>query len=202
MSLREQKKQLSRNSILKAAEKLINRLGYENAKMRDIAKSANVSYQTLYNYFPTKALIVQSLLMQEMSHLDMRIADLIERYGGKPLTLLNNMVKAQIDAISHRNRDLWREVTIEILSNSSSAQDLYTAIDKTAHQQILQTLALFQQRKELDPYVDIEVLAHTLYVVIDYAILQYLIQPTLSKVALLKELRKQIEVILTPYLRT
>ena len=201
MSLREQKKQQSRDNILAAAQRLIGQKGYEKAKMRDIAKAANVSYQTLYNYFPTKALIVQNLLMQEMAELELRIGHLIARYRGKPLTLLHNMVKSQIDAISHRNRELWREVTLEIISQTSS-QDLYTAIDETAHQQILKALTLFQQRQELDPYVDIEVLAHTLYVVVDYAILQYLIQPTLSKVALMQELRKQIELIMTPYLRS
>ena len=66
----------------------------------------------------------------------------------------------------------------------------------------MNALVLFQQRNELDTYVDIEVLAHTLYVVVDYAILQYLVQPTLSKVALLKELRKQVELIITPYLKS
>ena len=189
MSLRENKKQQARDNILAAAGKLINHLGYEKAKMRDIAKAANVSYQTLYNYFPTKALIVQTLLTKDMETLEIRVADLLKRYRGNPLNLLNAMIKSQIDAISHRDRELWREVTLEIIS-------------QTSHKQLLNALVLFQQRNELDTYVDIEVLAHTLYVVVDYAILQYLVQPTLSKVALLKELRKQVELIITPYLKS
>ncbi len=62
MSLREQKKVRARSDILAAANTLIARKGYENTTMREIADAANLSYQTLYNYFPSKALIVQAML--------------------------------------------------------------------------------------------------------------------------------------------
>ena len=62
MSLREQKKVRARSDILAAANTLIARKGYENTTMREIADAANLSYQTLYNYFPSKAQIVQAML--------------------------------------------------------------------------------------------------------------------------------------------
>ena len=58
MSLREQKKHQARQQILRSAHRLIQDGGYASTRMRDIAAAANVSYQTLYNYFPTKGLIL------------------------------------------------------------------------------------------------------------------------------------------------
>ena len=55
MSLRQQNKARARASILSAAHKLMAEEGIQAATTREIAKRAGVSYQTLYNYFPTKA---------------------------------------------------------------------------------------------------------------------------------------------------
>ena len=46
-SLREKKKRAARARILLAADGLIQRQGYEQTTMRDIASAAEVSYQTL-----------------------------------------------------------------------------------------------------------------------------------------------------------
>ena len=60
--LRERKKQRARSDILAAANTLIARKGYADTTMREIAEAADVSYQTLYNYFPSKAQIVRAML--------------------------------------------------------------------------------------------------------------------------------------------
>src|SRR5215472_17565679 len=52
--LRNRKKQQTRKTIATVAAELFNSRGYENVRMRDLAHAADVSEQTLYNYFPTK----------------------------------------------------------------------------------------------------------------------------------------------------
>jgi AcrR family transcriptional regulator len=56
--LRNRKKQQTRKTIATVAAELFNSRGYENVRMRDIAHAADVSEQTLYNYFPTKEHLV------------------------------------------------------------------------------------------------------------------------------------------------
>jgi AcrR family transcriptional regulator len=56
--LRERKKQQTRQRIAQTAAGLFRRRGYENVRMVDIAQAADVSEQTLYNYFPTKEHLV------------------------------------------------------------------------------------------------------------------------------------------------
>lgn len=54
ISRREQNKINSRIRILKASRKLFSKKGYEQAMIDDIAREAEVSKATLYNYFPNK----------------------------------------------------------------------------------------------------------------------------------------------------
>jgi AcrR family transcriptional regulator len=52
--LRARKKQQTKQRIAAWAARLFRKRGYENVRMVDIARVADVSEQTLYNYFPTK----------------------------------------------------------------------------------------------------------------------------------------------------
>ena len=52
--LRERKKAETRRHLAEVAARLFTKRGYEKVRMIDIAQAADVSEQTLYNYFPTK----------------------------------------------------------------------------------------------------------------------------------------------------
>jgi hypothetical protein len=58
-----------------------------------------------------------------------------------------------------------------------------------------------QHTGELDPYVDADLLAHTLHAITDYAFMRFLLEPNPSKVVTLKMLRNQVELLVQPYLR-
>lgn len=61
MSLREAKKAQTRAAILKVARALFLKKGYERTLVRDIAKRLQLSEQTVFNYFPSKAALVEAL---------------------------------------------------------------------------------------------------------------------------------------------
>jgi AcrR family transcriptional regulator len=52
--LREAKKRLTRAAIAKAAADLFQERGFAAVTIDDVARAANVSRQTVFNYFPTK----------------------------------------------------------------------------------------------------------------------------------------------------
>ena len=133
----ERKKQRARRDILAAAGHLIEERGYVEARMRDIAVSAGISYQTLYNYFPTKALILQALLTQDVEHIAQAVDHLIAGYQGDLLDTLNTINRTRLDAISHRDRDLWRVVSIELFRNQREGGHIYQLIDAGAHEKWL-----------------------------------------------------------------
>ena len=63
MSLRQINRQKTRTAILSAARTLAAASNWQDLTTRQIAKAAQVSYQTLYNYFPSKAEIVRALIV-------------------------------------------------------------------------------------------------------------------------------------------
>jgi len=56
--LRERKKQRTRSRIAAAAAELFAVRGYERVTVADVARAADVSEQTVYNYFPAKEHLV------------------------------------------------------------------------------------------------------------------------------------------------
>ncbi len=198
MSLREQKKLRARSDILAAADALITRKGYESTTMREIAEAANLSYQTLYNYFPSKALIVQAMLT-DADKADTRINAIIAS-SDDLIAKLQQIIKHYFDLVAHRERALWREIVLEVIKNAPE----YVALQalKASGINVLRTLLRdAQETGELDPYVDADLLAHTLHAITDFAFLRFLLEPNPSKVVALKTLRSQVELLVQPYLR-
>jgi AcrR family transcriptional regulator len=58
IGLRERKKARTRRVIAEAAARLFAERGYERVAVSDVAREAEVSEQTVYNYFPTKEHLV------------------------------------------------------------------------------------------------------------------------------------------------
>jgi AcrR family transcriptional regulator len=75
--LRERKKRETRETIARAAWKLFARRGFDAVTVADIARAANVSEKTVFNYFPTKEDLVFGAGMQ-------RAAALIEAVRTRP----------------------------------------------------------------------------------------------------------------------
>jgi TetR/AcrR family transcriptional regulator, cholesterol catabolism regulator len=199
MNLRERKKLRARSDILAAANTLIARKGYADTTMREIADTANVSYQTLYNYFPSKAQIVRAMLT-DVAQVDAKLTKILT--GAEPLvTKLQRVVKHYFDLVAHRERALWREIILEVFKNAPEYLVL-RAVKIDAGYQVLRTLLNeAQDSGELDPYVDTDLLAQTLHAITDFTFLRFVLDTNPSKVVLLNTLRAQIVLLVQPYLR-
>ena len=199
MSLREQKKLRARADILTAANRLIAKKGYADTTMREIAAAANFSYQTLYNYFPSKALIVQTMLT-DIEKVDTRLAAIIGGSAGL-IAKLHQIVRHYFDLVAHRERGLWREIVLEVIKSSPEVLALQALQGSVGYNVVRTLLRDAQAAGELDTYVDADLLAQTLHAITDYTFLRFVLEPNPSKVQTLKTLRNQIELLVQPYLR-
>ena len=203
MSLREEKKQQARQDILTAARDLIDQHGYSDAKMRDIAATAHLSYQTLYNYFPTKALILQALLVEDVTHVAAEIEELAAEHAAGSTALLPTLhaiYRADMDAISQRDRELWRVVAVDFINQDGEAAHIYQLINATSHGTLMGLLNAAQASGELANLADVELLADTLFAISHHHVWRYIMEPRTAKSDLLEALEAQTELLVRPYL--
>lgn len=92
-SVRKESRELFRREILKAAAQVFGELGYQRARIADIATRAGVATGTVYNYFESKDAIFQHILRQGIEELTGLVEE--ANAAGTPLDRLN----ASIDAV-------------------------------------------------------------------------------------------------------
>lgn len=202
MSLRERKKLQSRQAILAAARELIDHRGYEQATMRDIAAAADISYQTLYNYFPTKALILQAILSARARNVAAVIADLLQAYEGGLLHTLHEINRVRMDIISEGDRAAWRIVAIDVMHQAHGAAQIYQRIDSTAHEVLQELLTQAQLSSELSEQVDVSLLSDTLFSLAQHSISGLMLRPDLTGENALAHLNAQVDLLVSPYLES
>jgi len=198
-NLRERKKARARETILATARELIDQKGYANTKMREIARAAEVSYQTLYNYFPTKALILQDLLTRAMPEsIGQHLAE--TPCTNNPLTTTIELIEHYFDAITYCDRDLWREVATELIKAADAQQCLLSVIDRDSRQKFVQLFSESQSSYKLDSGIDPLLVAGTSYQLINGALLDFLSNTTITRAEASQRLSDQVRLLLTPYL--
>jgi len=201
MSLRQQKKRQAREDILNAARTLINEVGFEAARMRDIATAANVSYQTLYNYFRTKTQILQGMLLRDVEHLTEEIASDSHRYQGDLLGSLAQMTRLSMGVIDKENRALWRRATLDLLGENPEAMGLFAQTNAKSHESLQLLFSRAQEFGELKQDAPIQLITDIIYALIDYIILRYLLDPSTTDEAVFSHLDAQIRLVIEPYLQ-
>jgi len=93
VGLREQKKRQTRQQIADVAATLFATHGFENITVQDVARAAEVSEQTVYNYFPTK----EHLVFDRAEELE---AALVEQVRSRPPgTAVLDVIRARATAL-------------------------------------------------------------------------------------------------------
>jgi AcrR family transcriptional regulator len=79
--LRERKKRRTRELIAETARRLFSERGFEQVTVAEVAEAADVSQQTVFNYFPTK----EDLVYWRLESFEAELLDAIrERSPGEP----------------------------------------------------------------------------------------------------------------------
>lgn len=113
--LKEAAIRFRKDTIEQAARELFIRQGFHATAMRDIAKRASVSLGNLYNYYPTKEAIFESLIDGYVTVVDERLktilADIDEPLEPSSLRQLGSEVGKLVDEHS----DFWLLMYIDVL---------------------------------------------------------------------------------------
>jgi AcrR family transcriptional regulator len=104
--LRELKKARTRQLIADVAARLFAERGYEHVAVSDVAREAEVSEQTIYNYFQTK----EQLVVDRDQQVQDRLVSLIRGRapGVSAAAAIRDFVLAAVDGIPSISPDIWR----------------------------------------------------------------------------------------------
>lgn len=200
MSLRQQNKVRARANILDAANLLIMENGVAGTTTRDIAKHAGLSYQTLYNYYPSKGHLVKALMGAGLATSVAAVDDAIKHYNGDLLATLALTNRIGISQFTGSNQQLWLEVVTHLTTKASPDQS--TTFNQISHERYHALLRMAQGMGQLRQNVDLHLLAHTIFGLVDYALLRFILAPQQDQGAYLHTLQEQFELLIYPYLVT
>ena len=106
VGLRERKKARTRRVIADVAARLFAERGYEQVTVSDVAREADVSEQTVYNYFQTKEQLVTDLHPYFQEELDRRIRT--RAHGTSPAAAIRELALDAVDGIRRVPVEQWR----------------------------------------------------------------------------------------------
>jgi AcrR family transcriptional regulator len=97
--LKEREREIRRNIILDAAEKVLATTPYGEVNMRRIAKEAGISPASIYTYFPDQ----ETLFVESYVRGTGELLDIIERIAAQGESRLEKIVEAYIDHYTSHN---------------------------------------------------------------------------------------------------
>jgi AcrR family transcriptional regulator len=106
IGLRERKKARTRRVIADAAARLFAERGYEQVAVSDVAREAEVSEQTVYNYFQTKEQLVTDLDQQIQNELSRLIRT--RPPGTTPAAAIRECALDLVEGIRRVPAEQWR----------------------------------------------------------------------------------------------
>ena len=202
MSLRQLNRQKTRAAILTAAKALAATSNWQDLTTREIAKAAEVSYQTLYNYFPSKAEIVRALIVDTYVGPEDALLAIIKSYRGDLLASINEINATRFALIQATDPQWWFLLSSYFApgrDGSKSGARIMELVDQSGDSYYYQLLRLAQGTGQLRDDVDIQLMSHTLYCIANSAG-ERLIFAKANFDALQQVLAQQSAQIVTPYL--
>ena len=105
--LKQEDRQLRRNLIIDAAQKVFGDKTYDKASMREIAKEAGMAVSSIYTYFDSQETLFVQAIMRETSGLLDELDQMVEKESLIDMEILmNRYLDFYIDHESH-----WRMIT-------------------------------------------------------------------------------------------
>ena len=166
MSLRQKKRMQTEAAILDAARALCKRDNWSAISTRDIAAKAGISYQTLYNYFPSKAAIIQALIVSTYIGPEQTFQSIIKRYQGNLLESLRELNQARLALVREKDPEWWVSLNryfSRFEPGTSEVSHLVNLVDKSGDAYFSALLRTAQGVGDLQPDVDIQLMAHILH---------------------------------------
>lgn len=201
--LRSRKKAQQRAEILNAALLLLRDRGYDLTRIEDVARVADVSLKTVYNYFPSKQALLIELLREDRN----RLLEAYEAVAKSPpddlAEALALILHADIgDAVTPENKLLWREMLAAETRSYSDPNDGFSQNRAVFKSFVRRIFEHFMEAGKMVPDVDLTIAVDMVYSLLMYDFREYCADRNMTPDDFLELTRRQTRLLVSGWLRT
>jgi AcrR family transcriptional regulator len=196
-----QKAQRARR-ILRAAEALFARRGFEATSMEDVARRARLAVGTLYNYFPSKTELALALLRRETDAVLAAGEAFCAAAPDDPAAAVTGLLDLYVDLVGRHGRDVVRQLVVAFVTRSGPIGRAAFEMDLRLLGQLAGLLGRLGARGRLAPQVEPGPAALTLYGVYLTWLVAYAASEGLSAERLRDEVRRGVALTMAGIART
>lgn len=193
--LRERKKENRKLRILDSAFRLFSEQGFEKTTMERIAAEAELGVGTLYNYYPSKTILLFSIIEAGVGKYVAELEEVIE----KGLSLKESVFafyEIYLKSFATYGKKIWGELFGIALFKQPSVEKMIDVIDSRFIDKLKVLLSSCKTRGILKDRTDIETAVSVLYALLGYNIIRYVSETEMAEVELVSALRSQAELLL------
>ena len=121
-----------REQLLEEAQKQIRENGYANTTIRSVAKACGLGVGTVYNYFPSKDMLIASFMAEDWN----QCLKKMERIDSKDSEVVIRSIYDNLTKFMEKYDALFRD---------SDATKVYTSVFSVRHKQLRSQLAMHIQ---------------------------------------------------------
>ncbi|NIY76839.1 TetR/AcrR family transcriptional regulator [Thalassospira sp. HF15] len=163
--LRAQKKADKNRRILEAATTLFRKVGYDSARIEDIAEMAGVSVGTFYNYFKNKGDMLMATVSMEVEEVLAAGDAIIARDHEGVAPALSELIAEYYDhSLTYLSKEMWRTaMSLSIAQPETPFSKRYTALDHRLSKQVCDLIRALQKRGVVRGEVDCDAVGELLF---------------------------------------
>lgn len=163
--LRAQKKADKNRRILEAATTLFRQVGYDSARIEDIAEMAGVSVGTFYNYYKNKGDMLMATVSMEVEEVLAAGDELIGCELDNVGDALSELIGKYYDhSLTYLSKEMWRTaMSLSIGQPETPFSKRYTALDHRLSKQVCDLFRSLQSRGIVCKDVDCDAMGELVF---------------------------------------
>ena len=162
---RAQKKADKNRRILEAATTLFRKVGYDSARIEDIAEMAGVSVGTFYNYYKNKGDMLMATVSMEVEEVLAAGEGIIAKKHDQVASALFDLIGKYYDhSLTYLSKEMWRTaMSLSIAQPETPFSKRYTALDHRLSKQVCDLFRSLQDRGIVRKDVDCTALGELVF---------------------------------------
>lgn len=197
--LRAQKKADKNRRILEAATTLFRKVGYDSARIEDIADMAGVSVGTFYNYYKNKGDMLMATVSMEVEEVLAAGEDIIERDLDNVGQALSELIGKYYDhSLTYLSKEMWRTaMSLSIAQPETPFSKRYTALDHRLSKQVCDLFRALQARGIVRKDVDCDATGELVFNNVNMMFIEFVKDEDMDVDGLKKEVERQSQPLVT-----